>query len=455
MQKNYAVAEIDIDEDTGDIINVSEVIHKERLPYSSIQKDEYGEITGVNIHRLNHWWQKRGVPENRDGIKTLLPSFGVTNLHQLQLLNDGLSLADCYWIKRTYSNASWDKMNFFTNDFTYEVGDLFFENKPLRENGSLYSPDLSTGGWLRKTWKIKNNKRYLIKAGSEPNNEEPINEVLASKLLESLNFIPFVKYRLGNISKTAVSVCKNFLNENTEFIPADFIYKSKPRNPKTSVYDHLIERCNEYGIPGMSDFIDRMLQVDYILANQDRHLSNFGFLRDVDTLKILGPAPLFDNGTSLWNNQSNAKLLSALNVSKPFKNMHKEQILLINKFQLSPEELANVPELYDDVMRAKTKMDLERIKMIRKKLCENIDSFNRFVEKLPEEMKDFDNIHNIEALKHEDTCIKEQSYSCDSIDDVIAMSTNEVNSANILRKKVSGSSMDRNELEVSDEFEYR
>ena len=43
-----------------------------------------------------------------------------------------------------------------------------------------------------------------------------------------------------------------------------------------------------------------MLATDYILANTDRHLGNFGFLRDSETLEWKGLAPIYDSGTSLW-----------------------------------------------------------------------------------------------------------------------------------------------------------
>jgi hypothetical protein len=43
----------------------------------------------------------------------------------------------------------------------------------------------------------------------------------------------------------------------------------------------------------------RMLFLDTICANPDRHTFNFGILRDVDTGKVLGLAPNFDNNMAL------------------------------------------------------------------------------------------------------------------------------------------------------------
>jgi len=42
-----------------------------------------------------------------------------------------------------------------------------------------------------------------------------------------------------------------------------------------------------------------MYILDFLIMNEDRHLNNFGIIRDVNTLKWLDVAPIFDNGQSL------------------------------------------------------------------------------------------------------------------------------------------------------------
>ena len=41
-----------------------------------------------------------------------------------------------------------------------------------------------------------------------------------------------------------------------------------------------------------------MLMLDYIMLNEDRHLNNFGIIRNVDTLKWVDVCPIFDAGRS-------------------------------------------------------------------------------------------------------------------------------------------------------------
>ena len=42
-----------------------------------------------------------------------------------------------------------------------------------------------------------------------------------------------------------------------------------------------------------------MIVVDFIIANEDRHLNNFGLVRNANTLEWIGVAPIFDSGSSL------------------------------------------------------------------------------------------------------------------------------------------------------------
>ena len=59
----------------------------------------------------------------------------------------------------------------------------------------------------------------------------------------------------------------------------------------------------------MQHFIDVMLCVDFLVANSDRHLNNFGILRDTKSLEWKSMAPVFDSGNSLfYRHNSNSPL---------------------------------------------------------------------------------------------------------------------------------------------------
>ena len=55
-----------------------------------------------------------------------------------------------------------------------------------------------------------------------------------------------------------------------------------------------------YDRHGWKESLSDMLEFEAVIRNTDRHLGNFGFLVESHTNKLLQPAPIFDNGLSLY-----------------------------------------------------------------------------------------------------------------------------------------------------------
>ena len=89
-----------------------------------------------------------------------------------------------------------------------------------------------------------------------------------------------------------------------------------------------------------------MLVLDYLIVNEDRHLNNFGAVRNVNTLEWTGCAPIYDSGTSLWFDKPWTMISAgAKAASKPFKTTHDEQIKLVSSFDwLDIDALAGIDE---------------------------------------------------------------------------------------------------------------
>lgn len=280
------------EDESGQIILVEGVGHDDLLPIC-LRND-------ISLDAFLMWMKKRKIPKTREGLGKVCHLYGdILNKDQ-----NLFSLTDQYWVKT--KNENWDKLNFFKNSYTYNVGNMFFAPWEVEPCSIIdyHTPDLTTNGILKKTW-IKNNDGadYLLKASSPATHQEPLNEVLASIVMEKLNIIPFVRYDLCVHGLEICSSCANFVDENTEFVPAIHIYSHENRADTESVYTHLLRMCDEFEIDGAKDFIDKMIFIDYLIGNEDRHLGNFGFLRIVD-----GPdkgkikmAPLFDSGSAFWN----------------------------------------------------------------------------------------------------------------------------------------------------------
>jgi hypothetical protein len=53
---------------------------------------------------------------------------------------------------------------------------------------------------------------------------------------------------------------------------------------------------------GFTDHIDYQIMTDYLMSNTDRHMNNIAVMRDPDSLKLHGFAPVFDSGNSMFYN---------------------------------------------------------------------------------------------------------------------------------------------------------
>ena len=348
MHKRTQVADMELDDATGFIQKIGAVYAPEHLP------------VGVSVHRgvadraaLNEWWTDRSIPASRSGVREALETLEITSTKMLLVRCYGLSLSDQYWICPAGSQLTWDSINFFENDFSDDIGDVLFGAKKKADGLDFSSPDNTSDGNLKKRWKIIGGKRCLIKGGSNPFRQQPFNEVIAASIMERLN-IPHVPYSVIWNKDAPYSVCEDFVTQDTELVPAWRILKTQKKDNSTSMYRHFINCCEALGIQGTVPFLDRMIVLDYIIANEDRHPNNFGVLRDAETLEWLGFAPVYDSGSSLGYDKMPGQMRSEKEVvCKPFKNHHAEQLKLVSDFSwIDFDRLADIDELITGVLSA-------------------------------------------------------------------------------------------------------
>jgi len=320
MHKDIEVAELTISEPAAAITGIGAIRNPEHMPLG-VQAMK----GGADVGELNDWFRGRSIPAGRSGIRNLLARLGRSSAEFLILHCHGLSLSDHYWIRPAGSGLAWGDINFFENGFSKDVGDLLFGRGPGDKNNiNLLSPDNTSDGWLQKKWIISGGRRMLVKGSSEPWKQEPFNEAAACAVMRRLG-IPHVPYSVIYEDAEPYSVCKNFLTVKTELIPAWRVFHSYIMGNNDSDYSHFLRCCGRLGIPGAQSAIDKMLTLDFVIANEDRHYNNFGFVRDADTLEWLGAAPVYDSGTSLWHNAFDT---AAPRKCQPFAQTHEAQIKL-------------------------------------------------------------------------------------------------------------------------------
>ena len=381
MHKDNPVAALEIDEASGVISAIGEVYAEEHIPLGITVKR--GRI---ERSELNDWWKGRAIPASRSGIKTVLEDLQIATTQRLLEKCLGLSLSDQYWICPQSRNLKWSEINFFENNFSDDMGNILFGKVSsgemiLNDEISLMSPDNTSDGWLKKKWKIINGKRCLIKGGSGAIQQEPYNEVIASKIMERLD-IPHVKYSLIMEEEYPYSICEDFITPQTELISAWYVMQTEKKPNHISVYQHYVNCCEKLGIPKIKESLDQMMVVDYLIANEDRHQNNFGVIRDVKKLNFIGSAPLFDSGTSLWFDKPTPMIRRTAKLQcKPFKNTHEEQIKLVSSFEwLDISKLNGIEEEFRELVRASIFIDNIRCDAICKAMKERVNSLKKVID---------------------------------------------------------------------------
>lgn len=375
MHRNHNIAELDIDI-IGMKIKVINITNMERMPIGTIFGDDRKYI---DDNMFEHWFRHRLIPDSRSRIRDIFHTCCIENIFDAISKNNGFSLADSYWIKPENSDTTWEYGNYFDNKFDYSFGNISFDID--EKNVSLFSPDIATDGVLTKAWRINNGERYLLKKGRAPDYQEPINEAFVSSMLKKISKVPYVKYKLVNVNGDICSLCKNFLSREEEFIPAFMVYRAEEKPDNVEPYQHLINMCNKLGIPDITDFMDEMMSIDFLISNSDRHLGNFGFIRNAETLVFTGAAPIFDNGTSLWGTTPTERILYDVEVAKPFKPLQEQQIELVSGYDwLDLTDLADGDMLFETWLR-KSNMPQKRIDLLLLKFKERHLLFEKQVAK--------------------------------------------------------------------------
>ena len=287
MHKDDVVASLQLDDLSGAILKVTPGTNPELLPLGGSQ----------GADSLRKWWLRRAVPISQGNIAALLQQEGIPSTQSLLVRNLGLSLSDHYWIKPSGSELTWTDVSPFSNTFC---------NLSETAAAHSYSPDATLQGDLIKKWLVVDDTRCLLKGNRGANSQQSLNEVLASMLHEKQGFSKHVRYRpvklIGSASEQYGCICEDFASETLEFIPAIDVVDSEKKDNAVSTYEHFIHVCTTHGLPeqGVRGFLEYQILTDFVLTNTDRHLNNFGVLRDSRTLQFVWMAPIFDSGNSMF-----------------------------------------------------------------------------------------------------------------------------------------------------------
>lgn len=297
------------------------------------------ELTAAGIVK---WLEKRVIPKNRQFVNEILKTLGLSANNTKGIIDvcKGLSLNDSFWVVPLHFDGKFADYNLYENRFSEALSLVAYTGAGGSREAFSTSPELTTNGMLRKAWRFaENDGIYLYKGGSEGaanTGNEPYSEFYACQIAEAMG-IPCVRYELENWKGVLASKCRLFTDIDTAFVPIGRI-----------IGNTTLKACLDYYKALGEDFYEQlcsMLVFDSLIYNEDRHFGNFGLLRDNHTGKIVSPAPVFDNGLSLFNYA----------MPEDFVNLSEYAKTRSNPYRVSYEEICR------EVMGSRQKAQLRRL----------------------------------------------------------------------------------------------
>ena len=286
MHKNDKCGTILFDENIGRITEY----HDDRNGLSPY-------LGNCDIKKIQKWWEMRAVPASRATMQQVINNANCLNTEVYLAKNLGLSMTDTYWIKPSGIDLSFDNVK-FANLAAYSHGKIPYHN------ATSYDPNASLGGQMEKYWDLMHKTPILVKESYKYYGQQSINEVFASIVhSRQPSNVEFVRYTAEMTEDRGVQCkCPAFTSENIELLSAYEMVESRKIQNSQALYDEYINMCVENGIDynQIQEFMDYQTMTDFLITNTDEHLLNFGVLRDPNTMKLIGPAPIFDSGNSMF-----------------------------------------------------------------------------------------------------------------------------------------------------------
>ena len=271
------------------------------------------------LHRIfnaDMWLETRAIDSHRPNSRLLKKALGLNEYDDLSavMFVHGATITDNYWIKEFDSILTYDDIKF---------EDDYFSNLALKGNYDSFNkaanskrsktPELTNIGSFEKCWKLRDGKWWMYKTA---NHDELFSELFICEFGKLLGMNMAVYERGSGYIKTL-----DFTdNASVNFEPASSFMGDNED------YEVVITKLEEICPQAISDYV-KMIFLDTIVANPDRHTNNFGLLRDVNTGCFIGLAPNFDNNMAL--------------ISRGYPSKPKQNDLLIKLFN---EVLDNHPE---------------------------------------------------------------------------------------------------------------
>lgn len=288
----------------GDIVIVNEALLPLRLKnafkfygYKThyLDKDlkyiEYYNFS--NCSAIINWLANRTLLLSRANAKKLYQAFRLEQLNdetsraKLSISCRALSVLDNYWVKRSDDSTTWKDVNIRHNSLNQAVAQIALHGTSLSLTGSLVSPEFTTNGAYAKAWRRDTDGSLWLYKLNDMKSTAKV-EVMVSDLLDCMN-VTHCHYEAREDNGEYVCACPLMTDDNIS-IADGLTFTGYCNRLGLGVEDELIKLDSEG--------FYKMLVVDYLIANPDRHGQNWGVYYDAHTTEVLRLHPLFDHNNA-------------------------------------------------------------------------------------------------------------------------------------------------------------
>lgn len=282
----------------------------------------------ANTGNFNHWLETRAIDYHRANSRLLKKALRLTEKDDVSTVIsvNAATITDNYWIKPFGSELTYNDVR-FDNDYFAGLalrGNYDSFNKAANSKRT-HTPELTNTGSFEKCWKLKNGEWWMVKSADH---KQQFSEIFICEFGKHLGF-NMAEYVRG--SKSVMT--RDFTgNGKYNFEPA-YSFMGEDED-----YITVVNKLCGIAPQVIPDYV-RMIFMDTIIANPDRHTFNFGLLRDAQTGKIVSLAPNFDNNMAL--------------IARGYpKNVQRRKDVLVNCFndlmKFDPALKQYIPPLSDE-----------------------------------------------------------------------------------------------------------
>ena len=340
-----------------------------------IQVNSFSDLRPIGFTDIATWLNQRNYAKHKEHFRQWLNEWGINTTKGFIEITHCLGINDCLWVREKDSELDWETVNLYHNQFTDVAQRTAFESGlfGLQLSSTDISPEFTSEGTAPKCWKKEGENISLYKAnlsgavnrGLEAN-AEYISSMIARQIVNE-NSIP---YDLVMFKGKLCSKCQLFTSEQYGYVP---FYKFIDAN-KTHNLNDILRICSDMGY---EDECRKMILVDSIVFNQDRHMGNFGFMVDNETFRIVGFAPLFDYNLSMLCGalDSDIKTVEAFHkYEDDYQVGHKlgGKFSNVGKAILTPDIKETVPQSISFPRHSRYNLNDERVEKLTDIIEENL-----------------------------------------------------------------------------------